>query len=431
MAAAAIVLSSTSLKAQTVPELVFKNAVLTTGGSTSGKDNAVYWFKNVATGIDAMVKITGRSSSNVTLDTVDLKTTGFDNSFQPVIDYTGGTNYKNNVTTEWYMEFKVYFVKSSDTSQAVSVTGFDATGLDIDGSSSLHERAAFYGLSSYTVETGSTLTVTNSTTSSGMVGKQFEAGNTEYSGIDVTATKAMATAHYTTNTNVFYLRLGGWAKGSINIDNGGRQYSIWFKSFTYTTPQNAPVSNTLPVDLLSFTARLNNKATVLDWTTANEKDFSNFVIQRSTDGSSFDDVSVIFTDESNTSNVKKYSYTDNAAVQSTLVYYRLKMVDQDGKFTYSPVEMVRKASNDQAQASILVYPNPVVTDLRVTIPDSWQGKNVSYTIYNSNGNVIRQKINNQAGQTEVLNVSGAPAGIYMIKVTQGTETTTKQFVKQN
>ena len=436
MAAAAIVFSNTSLNAQTqsIPELVFKNGTKLSNTPAAGTVGAVYWFKNVGTGVDAFVKINDRSSSNVVLRNLDIpqSTTGYENSFQPLIDYTGGSNYSTVTVTEWYMEFRISFVKSSDTSVSVPVTTFNATALDVDGGSSgnsnsnnytyLHEVYTFYGLTSSTVANNTSLSQSNVTG-----GKQFEAGNTEYSGIDVNAQQPRVTVKYD-NTSSFRIRIGGKAKGPINISNDGRQYSLWFKGLDYDNPVESP---TLPVDLISFTAKLKNKATVLDWTTSNEKDFSHFVIERSTDGASFDEAGMIFSDESSKAAVKTYAYTDNAAVQSTIVYYRLKMVDIDGSYKYSEVRLVRKANDPAQTASIIVFPNPVVTDLRVTIPDSWQGKAVSYTIYNSNGNVVKQKVSNQAGQTEVLNMAGTPAGFYMIRVIQGSETMTKQFVKQN
>jgi hypothetical protein len=427
MAAVAIVLSNTSLQAQTLPELVFTGGTKLNSSPAAGNDGAIYWFKNVGTGIDAFVKINGRSSSNVVLKILDETGTGYDNSFQPKIGFSGGAN---NTVTDWYMEFRISFVKSADTSLSVPVTTFNATALDVDGSSSgsgsnatyIHEAYSFYGLTSATVESNTTLTGSAIMSGSTQVGQRFEAGNTEYDGIDVNASKARVTTKYD-NTSSFIVRIGGGAKGTVDVSSG-RQYSLWFKGFTYLIPVPAP----LPVDLISFAAKLHNKATVLDWTTSNEKDFSHFVIQRSTDGKSFDDAGMIFSDENSKAAVKGYTYTDKAAIQSTIVYYRLKMVDIDGKYKYSEIRLIRKA-NDQEQVSVLVYPNPVVTDLRITIPDSWQGKSVSYTIYSSNGNVIKQKINNQAGQTEVLNMTGTPAGIYMIKVVQGTETITKQIVK--
>src|SRR5580693_5165165 len=87
-----------------VPHLSFRNPVLYSG--TAGADNAVYRFSNVTTGVDALVKINGRSSSNVVLSDIDITNTGYDSAFQPLVNYTNGSNIKNNVVTDWYMEFQ-------------------------------------------------------------------------------------------------------------------------------------------------------------------------------------------------------------------------------------------------------------------------------------------------------------------------------------
>lgn len=430
MAAAAIVFLNTTLNAQSVPELVFKNPVLVSGVNTGGKDNAIYWFKNVATDIDAKVKIVGRShSSNVVLNIIDETGTGYDNAFQPKIAFTGGTNYSNNTVTDWYLEFKISFVKSSDTSVSVPVTGFNATALDVDGTGSgntyLHEAYSFFGLTSYTLETGSTLTASN-TTLGNIAGKKFEAGNTEYTGIDVTASKARVTTKYA-NVSSFTVRIGGKAKGSVDAANG-RQYSVWFKGFTYDVPVESPV--VLPVKLISFNAKKDSKGNTLDWATSMEKNFSHFVVERSTDGRSFNDAAIIFSEENNSNSVNSYTYTDKSDLQASIIYYRLKMVDIDSKYEYSEVRIIRNASN-QDQASITVYPNPAVNELRITVPDSWQNKAVTYSLYNNNGIIVKQKTNNNAGQTEIMNLVGMTPGLYMIKVVKGDETLIKQIIKQN
>ena len=129
-----------------LPRLSFKNPTVVSG--TAGADNAVYKFSNVTTGVDALVKINGRSSSNVVLNDIDISNTGYDSAFQPLINYTNGSNIKSNVSTDWYMEFQISFV-SAGTSTPTTVSAFSATLLDDDGNTSFHEYVSFYGLSSY------------------------------------------------------------------------------------------------------------------------------------------------------------------------------------------------------------------------------------------------------------------------------------------
>jgi len=88
-------------------ELIFRNPVLASG--TAGADGAIYRFSNVATGLDALVKINGRSSSLVTLVNIDLSNTGFDKAFQPQVTYNNGNTPDGN--TDYWMEFGISFVQ--------------------------------------------------------------------------------------------------------------------------------------------------------------------------------------------------------------------------------------------------------------------------------------------------------------------------------
>ena len=80
-------------------------------------------------------------------------------------------------------------------------------------------------------------------------------------------------------------------------------FSIWFKSISYTNP----VKSSLPVSLYSFTAQLDDNKVNLNWITALEINTSHFVIQRSTDGKSFDDDATVLSG-GNSSVKKQYNY---------------------------------------------------------------------------------------------------------------------------
>jgi hypothetical protein len=418
----AFLITMTSFSQNVIPHLSFRNPVLVSG--TALADNSVYRFPTVTAGVDALVKINGRSSTNVVLSDIDINNTGYDSAFQPLVNYTNGSNIKSNVVTDWYLEFQISFV-TAGTSSPTTVAAFNATGLDDDGNSDLHEYLSFYGLNTYTLETPTALTVSNITSGSTVLGKRFDGATTEYAGIDVTATSAMVTTSYV-STSVFTIRTGGKATGPINISNNGRQYSLWFKSFNYSTP----VIQTLPVDLVSFNASLNGPdKVILNWATSLEKNSSHFVIERSFDGKSFDDAGLVFSNE-NSSATETYSFTDNIpSANSGLIYYRLKMVDMDNSFKYSDVVVVR-IQKDQ-QFTLLAFPNPAISELRVTIPDSWQNKTVAYSIYSLSGSLVKFKINSNAGQTESLNIADLPSGSYIIRTTNGNQNATQKFMKMN
>ncbi|HEX4851818.1 MAG TPA: T9SS type A sorting domain-containing protein [Puia sp.] len=417
-----------------VPELVFSHAYLQTGSGTqpAGEDGAVYIFPNVATDIDAIVTIKGRSNPKVTLSAIDLNGpvqdpqdgTGYDNAWQPQVAYNGGQAPAN---TNWWMEFEVSFADHDDHSKEISVNGFFVTGLDVDGDGkSLHEFLSFYNLKNYTLEQNTDIepvSIKGTLNDFAATGKEFDGPTKNYPKINTTATDVMITNFYA-NTNDFVVRIG--AKNGANATNSAnRMSSLWFKSFAF----NTPVTHSLPLSLLAFTAQLDYTNVDLNWATAMETNSSHYTIQRSFDGSNFDDKAIVMA-EGNSDAEKDYAYQDNIrTISSGMIYYRLKMVDMDSRFRYSPVVAVRLG--DENLMNVLVYPNPAADELRVTIPAFWQNKMVAYHMYNSSGILVREKTNANAGQTETFQIMDLPPGVYFIKTANGNQTAIQKFIKSN
>jgi len=414
----------TVANAQTSQELVFKNPVLQSG--TAGANNAVYRFPSVMTGIDALIKINGRSSSMVQLVTIDLENTGFEKAFQPQVTY-GSNNTSPAGYSDWWMEFQISFVQSN-TNTAASVSKFNVTGLDIDGNNDkISEYQTYYGLQSYTLESNTKLTVStiqelisNLLTN---VAKRFDGPVTTCDGVDTSKTANMTTNTYV-NTNSFRLRTGAVSTGVSGAAD--RMYSLWFKTFTYETA----VTSTLPVTLINWNAALSNNNIALKWTTTTEKNASHFIVERSFDGIEYSDAAMIFANGNSDININ-YSYNDKVPAGNTgIIYYRLKMVDNDGNYKVTDVRIVRIGKSGEA-VKVIAYPNPVVNDVRITVPQSWQGKTISYQVTNSNGQLMRSYTVQNAGQTEIIGMSQVPAGMYIVRVSNGTETAVQSVVKSN
>lgn len=186
--------------------------------------------------------------------------------------------------------------------------------------------------------------------------------------------------------------------------------------------------SSLPLTLLNFDAILKSEKVNLNWATTEHKNFSHFVLQRSTDGKNFKDVMTLMTDNSTTSSVNQYNYKDDVSqISTTVVYYRLQMVDLDSKYEYSPIRLVRLNASNMVQ--IQTFPNPVTSELRVTIPANWQEKTTTYEIYNSNGSLVNRTQIARAVQVQQLNVQTLGSGNYIIRVTNGQEVSTSKFVK--
>jgi len=191
-----------------------------------------------------------------------------------------------------------------------------------------------------------------------------------------------------------------------------------------------PVNNSLPLSLEGFTAKLDNRKVVLDWETTMELNTSHFTIQRSTDGINFEDDAIVIAE--GTSNVlKTYSYSENVyPVSNSLIYYRLKLVDISAGYRYSEVVYV-KWDKEGSQAGIQVYPNPAVSQIRVTVPSDWQDKTIAISIYNTGGILVKQLVSGKGTQTAAVEVADLPAGLYIVHSTTGNQGVVGKFIKMN
>jgi hypothetical protein len=397
---AIIFLTAQSANAQ----LVFQNPSIVNGND--GAINTVYRFPNVTANVDALVKIDSMVNGASVVE-IDQHGFGFENALQPKIQ-SGG----NGVS---YVVFSVKFV-AANTFTPVVLNSVTPTNLDLDGNDNLKEFCEFNlngGVATY-MSNNPEISVTSN---SGKFLARNVAGN-EYNGIDTTASAVM---FYVKRSNVseFSFRLGATVS---NNAKAARQYSVYMKEFSIIN------AATLPLTLVDFNAVVRNEKVQLNWSTTNHQDFSHFILQRSTDGRNFTDVMTLMTDEGDKNAMRLYNYKDDVkAVTATVVYYRLQMVDITSKFEYSPVRLVKLTADNSV--AIQTFPNPVTNEVRVMVPATWQAKAVTYEIYNASGKLMNRVQTNNAGQVQQMNVQAYSNGMYVVKVSNGTETLTKQIIK--
>lgn len=409
---------------QSGQELVFKNSYLLSG--TAGQDGAKYVFPNVKSGIDAVLTISSRSDAAVTLDQLDETGTGFDNAFQPRIGKSGSVSANSN----WWMEFDITFYETGYTTppHKVQINSFKVTGLDIDGDNSgLREYSQMNEITSFATSGSTALQVTllatlpvNPYSNQAEYNYKFLAPTTGFPGIDTTAVSVMVTSQYMYKKSITF-RIGGQT-GSGSVSSPSRQNSVWFKEFSLST---------LPVKFASFTATLsNNSKADLKWTTASEINVSHFVIERSTDGTNYNDAGIVFA-YGNATDKTDYSFSDNLnSLQPGIVYYRLRSVDVDGKSMYSETRIIRIAKQTENAINIVTFPNPVTSEVRISIPVDWQNKKVIYEVLNANGQVVKKSENASSSQTETVNMSNIARGFYIVKVSCEGQTAQQKIVKQ-
>ncbi|MEQ9466556.1 MAG: T9SS type A sorting domain-containing protein [Ekhidna sp.] len=124
-----------------------------------------------------------------------------------------------------------------------------------------------------------------------------------------------------------------------------------FSDFSiYSTDVDA---NPLPVELIDFTGRIEGRDVRLSWATLSEINSDYFLVERSEDGKTFKAIGSV-SSHGNTNVRHDYTYLDMNAGERAY-YYRLKMIDFDGYFEYSPtIQIIPDLSN----VKVLVYPNP-------------------------------------------------------------------------
>jgi hypothetical protein len=146
---------------------------------------------------------------------------------------------------------------------------------------------------------------------------------------------------------------------------------------------SSSANNPLPIELISFKARVNGNAVDLTWSTATEINSDYFVVERTMEGEKFDAVGTIrgagdsyATLHYNAKDLQPYNGTS---------YYRLKQVDYDGQSTYSKLEAVSFMRTEQFNFTL--YPNPSISKTSLVfkdIPASTQF--ILVDVYTANGN---------------------------------------------
>jgi len=168
----------------------------------------------------------------------------------------------------------------------------------------------------------------------------------------------------------------------------------------------------LPVNLKSFEAKENDTGITLNWETSDEKDLSEYIIERSNDGSIF---SAIGTVPAKNIDSSVYAYVDTKVATVSLLHYRLVIVKSNGSKVSSRVVSVTINSFPE---TLTVGPNPFDQTLQIKIT-SGEDKNVSIVLIDVLGRLVHKetrKILKGSNSIELNNLNRLMSGMYMLKV---------------
>lgn len=190
--------------------------------------------------------------------------------------------------------------------------------------------------------------------------------------------------------------------GAAIVDSTGR-FRKEQAGFTSFSPFSVASGNAvLPLHLLQFNVSMKDKDALLEWKAEAEVNTMQFVVLHSRDGLLFEEIGIV--KATNRPGINQYSFA-HPNLAAGMHYYRLKMVDIDGTFTYSPIKRVKRAH----ERGIGLYPNPA--QRLVTVTGLEAGGTVR--ILTMDGKALKQLRTD--GSTLQLDVSNLIPGVYLLQ----------------
>jgi hypothetical protein len=177
---------------------------------------------------------------------------------------------------------------------------------------------------------------------------------------------------------------------------GGNTANGYFYSGTIYS-----VATPLPIKLSTFDGKSSNTFNTLNWQSESEINAARYEVQKSRDNNAWTTFETVkATGKANNSTA--YRTLDAAAFANT--YYRLKMVDNDGSFSYSKVIMVKNERTEK----IAIYPNPVDNELIINTLENVN----TIQIFDVKGTkIMDQNIGNG-----VISFENMPSGLYFVSL---------------
>ena len=390
------------------PELTFTTYTLVAG--QAGQVGAVYRFPSVLDGVDALVTIA--DAENASLDDLDLTNTGSYNAFQPQVHI----NRQRNRGDEGYMDFMIAFVLAGTTTPT-TITSWRATAVDVDGDDyRLRESVGLYLMNYYVLES---FTELNSRFAGDMF--IFDCRSTaNQPGVTVTATAHMVTAEYQGRSSFLYRTRIIADPANRASEAAGRMFSL---NFNPCLIDNYQVPASFPVELTRFEGRATGDQVSLSWTTATELNNAYFAVERSADGETFAAIGQV-AGQGNSDQAVDYHFDDLMPLGGSS-YYRLRQVDFDGRFQYSPVIEVEAPA---PAYSLRTYPNPSSGLLTLQVRHDWTVERID--LLDLHGRQLPLSLTPLQPQAWQLDLGHLPSGTYFLRLSTPEGVHTQQIQVQ-
>ena len=230
------------------------------------------------------------------------------------------------------------------------------------------------------------------------------------------AVKTLTLSNLPVNTETFVSHSSNALQlANISPQNNSLQVTLAPMSITSLIVTGAAIA--LPQNLLAFTASKGDNKVTLNFTTTNQLNIASFDVERSADGSSFTKIGTVTGEGANS----QYTFID-AQPLPAMNCYRLKLIDQNGGYSYSKMVTIRYDKN----GSIAIFPNPAKNVLTVQL--HMPAGAISLQIIDGMGRMVKTVTLQSPGSTlsTAIDLRGLAAGQYYLHA--GSEVIS--FIKQ-
>ncbi|HEY5751441.1 MAG TPA: T9SS type A sorting domain-containing protein [Chryseolinea sp.] len=244
-------------------------------------------------------------------------------------------------------------------------------------------------------------------------GQVYIGGNLTYTGNGSPITNANPSTPaapeyglYVNGTTSVNTGSGMTVPGNLGTKQDMHDYDLPFYNFVLGIP-NGP----LPVKLVYFKTEGSGTSVQLSWATSSEKNFRYFRIERASQDLVFTTIGEV--EAKGSSTLTKYSFTDDRPLNGSN-YYRLKMIDLDELFEYSPVVTASR----RAVSAVNVYPNPVTDKLFTIELNDVMDTPAQVTVLDGSGTqVLRAEL--ESNTTAFQLPQNISPGLYYLRISSG------------
>jgi hypothetical protein len=209
----------------------------------------------------------------------------------------------------------------------------------------------------------------------------------------------------------------GGTTGAVSPATGTVRSAAIVTSFSPFTLASGNGNNPLPVELLSFTAKLDGGQVLLDWNTASELDNDYFTIDKTKDTHKFAEVARV--KGAGTTNLASVYATIDKTPYTGVSYYRLRQTDFDGRVTDMGMVAVNNSGGTETE-TLIVFPNPAQgVALNVNLRGYGTGEPVALDLRDAKGQTMLSRTLETENTGELIyaiDTASLSPGVYVLTV---------------